>query len=987
MLPAPEQADEDGWEGVPLELEGEPPEEPGEETVERPVSELLPPPPRPVGVRLLSYWMLLSGLTAAALAVGAVAAALACGTRPVAWQGPLLALNGAVVALIVRSFLRAGAPARAVCHRTFGAAGLAVGAAVILGTLLGSAVDFIYGTPFRDVLSRLFVFGLAGLGGSMVFFECLRGRGWACRAAVVSTVIFAALLGLQPYARYALLGGRPGLPLAFLEHYWPGGTAAFSCVLGFAVILHGSRREQGRSRLGLALTGAWLAVLLAVVAFLTWQMADHYGPAGATARLSVMAGFWALAALLPPVVVGAAVAWRERGALRADLYGATRFATVMVALGGLACLALWLPTHVRTGGLELFLVPLGVVAGLTGAWLVEKRGDWVSRWALVLALGLALAVLSGLSHLLDFAGAGLWRLGTAFLWCPVSVGLIFAAAGLAVRRSRGRARSPELTVNTDVRLVCSAGWMLSALVLAALFALAAGDPAVHAATARSLAAGRDFAHDLLRLLGGSLRISALASEAADGASAAAPPAVLAGAVAALVLVVHLAAARRIRWALWAAVALWVVPVAAGAVLALLYASRLFLPLPEPRPRTALAGAMSSRFSARLLVFVVLVVLVSRFAEALASVLRAAARRPAKLQRPAGRWQPAVADADPGSSHLGFLVGLGVVLAGTGLALALLLELRPEVEAALFELANLARRCGQTAVVPMARAGQLSSEWLGYAAAAGLTLFLLVSICEEARRGRLEAYPLLGSFWVLIIVPLLAGWALEVRATLSPPAPGRVAALAVTGILLAALVAATAVVWAHWMRAVRRRRAETLGGAMERRPQSWAAHTLGSLGLALCLVAGAVAARAALAETMARRLAGVGAAAAELVDRVAADVDALHRALQKHGDLGTVAVTMIAASLALLLLNVLARYRIASARRLLYALWFALALCAAGGAGYVLHEHPLGTWTPAQVVTALLTALVLGRTVAALASPGSWLIEPTDPGEPDAAPAR
>ncbi|KPK62056.1 MAG: hypothetical protein AMK73_06900 [Planctomycetes bacterium SM23_32] len=421
--------------------------------------------------------------------------------------------------------------------------------------------------------------------------------------------------------------------------------------------------------------------------------------------------------------------------------------------------------------------------------------------------------------------------------------------------------------------------------------------------------------------------------------------------------------RRARWALWAVALLWAPPVAAGVLLALLYATRLFLPLEEPAARTALGRAVSAHFATRLLLFVGLVGLVVRYWEALASVVRIgrpAARAPRRrVGGPAaGAQQPALLS---GSSHLGFLVGLGVTLAGGGLVLALLLHLTSPVEAALFELAGLARTWGRTASASAAAVGRLSGEWTGYAAASVLGAFVVVSICEEARRGRLQAYPLLGTLWGLILAPSVSAWGRAVAATQRPPAPGRTAALVVTGLLLVALLAAAGVVWVQWWRAVRAR-PEPLGDELEPQRRSWAAHTLGSLGLLLCLAAAGVAVHAALAgrATYAERFADASAAASQVLARTAAGIDTLRSGLREQGELTSVALLMAAGSAAVLLLNMLARCRIVWARRSLYALWCALALCVAAAVGYVVRGNPLGTWSAGRVVGVVIVAVVFCR---------------------------
>jgi hypothetical protein len=84
------------------------------------------------------------------------------------------------------------------------------------------------------------------------------------------------------------------------------------------------------------------------------------------------------------------------------------------------------------------------------------------------------------------------------------------------------------------------------------------------------------------------------------------------------------------------------------------------------------------------------------------------------------------------------------------------------------------------------------------------------------------------------------------------------------------------------------------------------------------------------------------------------------------------IALAGASVALLLLHVLARHRIRWVRRMLYGVWLLTVLGCAAGIGWMAYRSPFGAWTLAEVVGGLLLAAVGLRAVAALARPGSWL---------------
>ncbi len=108
--------------------------------------------------------------------------------------------------------------------------------------------------------------------------------------------------------------------------------------------------------------------------------------------------------------------------------------------------------------------------------------------------------------------------------------------------------------------------------------------------------------------------------------------------------------------------------------------------------------------------------------------------------------------------------------------------------------------------------------------------------------------------------------------------------------------------------------------------------------------------------------------------VASGVEALRRALATRGDLKLAAAALAAGSAAALLLHLLARYRLRWARAALGILWAVAALGGAACVVYMIHRHPLCTWTAGQLLVGLLLAAVALRTVVALAGRASWRVK-------------
>ncbi|MGD2173803.1 MAG: hypothetical protein PVJ27_00225, partial [Candidatus Brocadiaceae bacterium] len=756
LQPAPEQPepeeDELLWEDQLLSLaeETETAEArvtPGEETIERPIAELAGAGPTGPTSLWLARWLLFTGLGGGALAVGAIVVALFHGPKPIGWQAGLLAFDCAVIIFIIRSYLASGTPVRVVCHRVFSAAGLAAAGFAIQTILVRSAVRFIYGEPPPAVLTQFFIFGLLGLAGCIVFLQCLRGVSWACRAAAVSSVVFLALVVLQPLCAGTLFGRQIALRGALPAGIGPAMALLAAAAAGFVVFWELQRRP-GTSAGPRRIAGAvWGLLLLAVVGYLGGRWWSQHGSGRTFRALWMLSIAWETAALAALVLPGMLLAWGRRRSLQRDMLEATHLVWVLVVLGGLACLALWLPTHLRGGGLGLAVVMMGAGACMVGAWLGASKGDWASRWALLPAAGLVVAVLCALGRVLDLAapGGALWMALSAFLWSCVVVGLAFAAAGLAVRRRRARLQESPVPLWHDVNGLSAVGLVASVLLLWVIFALVSGAPPVVEKVRSGIRAATAHGGDGLTLATGTAltgwarRVVSPLSEAISDTGGGAGLSTAASAVTAALLFVimgvHVLAAARVRLGLYLLAALWSIPMFVGSVLVLAYGTRLFFPLVGPEMRTAAGSFVATHFPARLLVMAALVALMARLWEAYASALqlcRRQRREPAPALLATSEYPPEHGGHD---CHLVLLIRFGVVLSAAGLVAATLMNPHPGVARVLHEFSNIGRQWGAAALRWADRVGSLAGEWAGYGLGAAVAAYLLFALCAEVRKGR------------------------------------------------------------------------------------------------------------------------------------------------------------------------------------------------------------------------------------------------------------
>jgi hypothetical protein len=253
---------------------------------------------------------------------------------------------------------------------------------------------------------------------------------------------------------------------------------------------------------------------------------------------------------------------------------------------------------------------------------------------------------------------------------------------------------------------------------------------------------------------------------------------------------------------------------------------------------------------------------------------------------------------------------------------------------------------------------------------GIIAYLLLAAHEEARRRRVRVYPVVGSAWLLLLTPVFLAWANEVVNTLSPPDPGKTAALAAAGVLICVFLAATLALWVRWSR-LYGMDPDLLDGA---EPEPGFAQSLGSVGILLVLMACAAVLHGALRSEPAYR-AAFDRAAGRLVmlgDYCAALLESLRARLAEEGLLAPAAALTAAVSGVVLLLHALARYRVTWARGVLYGVWFLAALGCIGTVGFMALRNPPGTWTGTMVLGGLAALAIAGRVIVALARPADWL---------------
>ncbi len=409
------------------------------------------------------------------------------------------------------------------------------------------------------------------------------------------------------------------------------------------------------------------------------------------------------------------------------------------------------------------------------------------------------------------------------------------------------------------------------------------------------------------------------------------------------------------------------PLAVCSLLAALYAVRLVVPWGEVQPATPVGAYLAAGLGARIVLLGLAAALLVRLWESLGAAFDLS-RRETAHEEPA----PAAQAPESQEQDLAFVVRIGLLLGSAGLGVALLLMPGRTLAATLTQLGMMAATWLREGAVVTSGVGRLTAEWTGYAAAVGAIVIVLIAVHDEAMRGRVAVYPLLALVWSLLLGILALGWGLQVSATSLLSTPGRVPALAVTGLVLLLLAAATATVWVRWLR-LRRQQRDLGEDMLDRSDPIGAAHSLGSVGLVLVLAAAAAVVLAALSSSAETRptVTRLSQAAAGLQDWLALSVETARTQLTVYDWLGPVVGLLAAASLAVLCLHLASQRRAGWARLVLFALWSGGALAGAGVSVYLLLQVAPGQWSGARVATAIVLAALFVRALIALGGLGRW----------------
>ena len=963
------------WAGRPLELDSDVGLDAvlpvGEETVSRPLSEMVSRAAQPASVRWLSPWLMMGGLGGAVFGLASIGGALLQADPTVSWRGGLLAFDAAVILFIVRAYLVAGTPTTSVCHRVFAVTGLAAAGYIVVAALLQSAQQFIQGEAARGLLTQFLTLELLGVAGCIVFVQALRDRAWACRTGAVAAVAFLAVLLARAVQQERIMGWSLSLPVPMLQRIWPGLLGAACSSLGLALCWGWIRDKKAPIPARLAVAAAWLVLLAGATTFLAYALNWQQDPGTASERLWQAAVLWEAVVALPLVLMGIVVSWRRRRALAEDVLETTGFAWLLVALVGLGCLALWLVARPAAGMLETILLLAGVLALVVGAWIGASAGDWPSLWALVPAVVFSLLALCSLDDLVASARphGPAWAGIVVFLWCCLVTGSAFAAAGFAVRRWRLRMARRRVSMWGDVRLISRVGIVGSALLLWLMFAFARGNPAAVAWLRGAGESAGALCRDLLALAGGEAVSEWLSANLVALAGLWSPWfAALAAGVLFAVLCIHLLSSTRVQETLYLVAALWWLPLLAATVLVAGVGFRLFSPPPGMDLETSALRHVAGSFGARLALTALLVGLLVRAWESFVSVMRLSgeARRGAAPEE-AGRL--AQQEGLPADAHLIFLVRLGVLVSALLLGAAVLACPFPSVQDALTRAAELGVAWLGEAGRVLYGVGRLAAGWPGHAVAAGLILYLLVALCVSGRRRRSVMPVLLVLCWVLVLGYLIYAW-IGVVMTAELSAGGYAAVAAFTGLPVLALLVTALLLLVRWVRSG----GEQAGGAPPAASGvNSAAFGLSSVGLIACVAAAAVVLSGALGDAANRPEWAEGLVAA--LQRGWRPVrGVVVPALIEWSERASVWLFTAALllSLGFLLLHLLGRREERGPRALLCAAWSAPVFIGIGGVGYLLMAGRAGALNGTQLTLTLLGLLLLLRVVVALLNARWWL---------------
>jgi len=947
-----------------------------EETIERPIAELIAPEVISAGSRWLTRWLILGGLSAGMLALASIGTAVLEGGRLTEWLG-FLPFACAVLILVIPAYLAGGMPGRFACHGAFSVAGLIAAGLPLMVALLRFATPFIESGRPQAPLAEFVALGLLSLAGLIIFTRCLESHSWACRVASLATAIFLGLVLVDFVSNFYYLGVPDWLAPALTGRHWWGMLITVLAAGGFALSWDWMSKSNGAAAMRILVADLWLLAMIAGAAFAAYTLRRDHGAAEAVRQLWTASAVWEAFILAPLVVAGMSEAGRRRGAFAADMLDTTRFGWLMVTIGALACVALAVPAFARHEMAAPTWMVAAAAAALIGAWLGATKGNWVSQWALIPAVLLEVGLLCGLSSLADAARAGgdFWFLLVVFLWCCVATAVAFAIVGLAIQWGRSRLEDEEPALWVDANLINTTGLLIGAVLLWIMFALTTASQPAAAGLEGLLLKAADHARDILAL-GTPAWVSDRLQQAVWAVRQVWKPATAMAVAVGLigVCVVHMLAKARTGWSMYVVAAFWWLPLLAASLLVIGLAARSVLPCEPFHPATVLGQLMVSSLTARLVVVGVSAVATVRYCVSFWSVVLLCCRQGAGEAAPLPPAED-VLIGEPRDRSLVFIVRLGVLLAVTALSVAVVSFPLPALRQFTAGLADMAHQWVGEAGVIARWAGQASARWGGYALGAGLVLYLLIALNVEARRGRVAVYPLLGLFWALVLGGSIGIGFRTARAAAEADASSTVMVVAAGALPVIAILAATAALLLRWWR-LRQAYADEIDEMFDPVPEAGPAFGLGTLGLALCVYGAGLAVHVALRDD-------------PLYADYYATATALARSVWHQAVLWAVARTMewsaqrvlVTSSVlavggaAVLALHLLARAERRAFRVAVCAFWAAVAAVWLGTAAYALLRGRKAGLSAPQLVGTLVVMWVLLHVVVALTRCRRWLMTP------------
>jgi len=423
---------------------------------------------------------------------------------------------------------------------------------------------------------------------------------------------------------------------------------------------------------------------------------------------------------------------------------------------------------------------------------------WTSGWGSVLAVALAVIALAEGDAL-----RGLYSqqapetiltpamIPAMFLWTLLAVAAFLVAAGMILRWRRDVDADLRRRPDAPARLLCRAGWMVSATILLLALVGLSVEPVSRAALTGVAGAASAFGRDVLQLVAG--------QGIADGVVATYGSAFgvvrswggfgwsLMVMVVIGVFALHMLALRDVRWARSLAGVLWLLVLALGVTAACALAARLFAAGDEASYATGLGRLLAASATWRLALLALILAVLLWVWGGVRALLR--------YEEAAVR----INVVEELSGVFAHLMSFGMVASGVALVVSVLLMPKAWGEAFFFPLhySVLPKLGALTGGV--AEAGRAAAAWPGYFAALLVALVVLLAAHQGTRQGKLRTFAWTAALWTLLMLwmgtaivdmtPLLA-W---------PVQPGAPVFMLVSIGFWLVITAGVLVLWLRWWR--------------------------------------------------------------------------------------------------------------------------------------------------------------------------------------------